>query len=112
MAALWICLTATGALRADDVPELRHYRALLETASQGRPRCVEVVHRHVIADGDAFEMLPGFASFDPVREGQLLARDQRGDVVASREGLLLMPRYQGEGEDGFFLARELSDTDG
>lgn len=110
VAALWICLTAVGALRAEDVPELVRHRALLEAASQGRPRCVEVVHRHVVADGDAFEMLPGFASFDPVREGQLLGRDRRGDVVASREGLLLMPRYQGQGEDGFFLARELLDA--
>lgn len=112
VAALWICLTAIGALRVEDVPELARHRALLEVASQGRPRCVQVFHRHVIADDDAFEMLPGFASFDPVREGQLLARDRGGDVAAPREGLLLMPRYQGQGEDGFFLARELSDADG
>lgn len=108
VAALWICLAAVGALRLEDVPELARHRAVLETASEGRPRCVEVVYRHVVAAGDGFEMLPGFASFDPVRAGQLLARDRGGDIVAGQEALLLMPRYQGQGEDGFFLARELS----
>jgi succinylglutamate desuccinylase len=53
-------------------------------------------------------MLPGFRNFDPVREGQLLARSGpqlAREVRAPWSGTLIMPRYQGQGLDGFFLGR-------
>jgi len=40
-----------------------------------------------------------------VRKGQLLARDYHGLVLAPHDARILLPLYQGQGEDGFFLAR-------
>ncbi len=53
-------------------------------------------------------MEPGFANFMPVKKGVLLANGSRGAVYAPRAALLLMPRYQGQGLDGFFLARRVA----
>jgi succinylglutamate desuccinylase len=52
-------------------------------------------------------MASGLKSFDPIEAGQIVARDRRGPVRAPEAGLMLMPRYQAQGEDGFFVGREL-----
>lgn len=107
-AAAWIGLVAAGALPESAVPELPHHRARLVEAARGRPGVVEIRHRHVVRDGDGFEMRPGFASFMPVRRGQPVADDRDGPVSCPEDGLMLMPRYQGQGADGYFLARAVS----
>jgi succinylglutamate desuccinylase len=43
----------------------------------------------------------------PIEVGQRLARDHHGPVLAPEGGLLLLPLYQGLGEDGFFVARRV-----
>jgi succinylglutamate desuccinylase len=53
-------------------------------------------------------MEPGFVNFQPVDRGQLLARDGRGEIRAGESGRILMPLYQSQGRDGFFLVREVS----
>jgi len=60
-------------------------------------------YRHSIKSEDQFTMLAGFVSFQKVQEGQRLARDRRGDVLAPCNGRILMPLYQEQGEDGFFV---------
>lgn len=107
-AAAWIALVAAGALPEAAVPDLARQRARLVEAARGRPGVVEIRHRHVVRDGDGFEMRPGFASFMPVRRGQPVADDHDGPVACPEDGLMLMPRYQGQGSDGYFLARAVS----
>lgn len=80
--------------------------ALEHLAEQGRglPRALSLSVRHPVHATDDFVMEPGFRNLDPVREGQLLARDRRGQIHASADGWLLLPLYQLQGADGFFLA--------
>jgi hypothetical protein len=80
-------------------------RRLLAAGASGLPRVTEVVYRHPVAAGDGFAMAPGFLGFDPVRAGQAVARDRGGPVTTPRRGRLLMPLYQSQGEDGYFLVR-------
>jgi len=47
-------------------------------------------------------------NLQPVTKGQILARDGGGVIGAVESGLVLLPLYQGKGDDGFFLAREVS----
>ena len=105
-AIIWIALAATRCLRREDMPELDRYRARLERASGGA-RIVEIRYRHPVMPDDGFEMEPGFVNFQTVRRGQLLAREYRGPVRARETGLIIMPRYQALGDDGFFLGREV-----
>jgi succinylglutamate desuccinylase len=105
-AVIWIAMVAAGNLRADDLPELSRHLATLERASGG-VSIVEVRYRHAIRAEDRFRMEPGFANFQCVKKGELLARDHRGQIKARESGLVLLPLYQALGDDGFFLGREV-----
>lgn len=107
-AAVWLMLHAAGLI--DDEPrfELARHRACIDASVQGIPDAVEICLRYAIESGERFEMLPGFQSFQRVHQGQLLARGGRSgtrEIRAPLGAILLMPRYQGQGQDGFFLAR-------
>jgi hypothetical protein len=106
-AVLWLALVATGFLAAFAVPDLARHRNLLEEHSKGIPRVIEVRHRHAVEPADRFRMDPGFVNFMPVRKGRLLAQDAHGDVLSPDDGLILLPLYQGQGDDGFFVARRV-----
>ncbi len=102
--ALWMVLSGIHAVPANSaVVEAKAQR--LRKAAEGAPLIAEIAYRHNITPDDHFEMLPGFRHFQPIRRGELLAEDVRGPVRAPMSGLLLMPRYQGLGSDGFFITR-------
>lgn len=104
-AAIWLALVATGCLAERDVPGLAGARALLARAAEGQPRVLEVRERHPVHPMDGFQMKPGFRNLDRVRRGERLAADVRGEIRARESGFVLMPLYQSQGSDGFFLAR-------
>jgi succinylglutamate desuccinylase len=106
-AVLWIALVASGVLAKEAVPDRAAHVARLESAGRGLPHAIEVYHRHGIVPDDQFRMTPGFANIQPVGRGTLLARDRRGEIRADEDCLLVLPLYQGMGDDGFFLGREL-----
>jgi len=107
-AVLWLIMTEAGLLEPSVVPDLHLCRKRLEQAAGVLPRVVEVIHRHGLSKDDNMEMVPGLRSFDTVAEGDLLARDRRGGVRAPAKGLLLFPRYQILGDDGFFITRPVN----
>lgn len=106
-AVLWIALAAAGLLPEEQVPDLGHHRELLRAARANLPHVMEVVHRHAIRPDDGFLMEAGFENIQAIEAGRLLARDRRGAIRAPEDGLLLLPLYQGLGDDGFFLGREV-----
>ena len=63
----------------------------------------EFVYRHPITPEDEFAMLPGFVSFQALREGEHVGNDRNGPVLAPCDGLILMPLYQAQGESGFYV---------
>jgi len=83
-------------------------RTLLAEARGSLPHAIEIVERHHVEPFDGFRMEPGFANIQAVRAGTLLARDHSGEIRAREDGLVVMPLYQGQGEDGFFLGRAAS----
>lgn len=104
-AFLWLVLVETGVL--EDLPAdlMGCMRERLEAIIEGAPERVMVEYRHEIQDDDAFAMEPGFANLQRAKPGTLLARDQNREYRVSREAWILFPLYQGQGNDGFFLAR-------
>ena len=110
LAAIRSVLATAGCVRAGDFRAPDHGReASGEEASAGRaaPQVVEIRDHHVIREGDDFVMEPGFTNFQPVERGQALARDRRGPILARESGQILMPLYQEQGTDGFFLVRQV-----
>ncbi len=104
-AAVWIALESAGVLRRGSRSEPERSRALLAERSGGLAAVVEVRHRHEVRPESGFRMEPGFHSFQRVARGQLLALEVNGPIKAPVSALMLMPRYQGIGSDGFFLVR-------
>lgn len=104
-AMLWLALAGAGLMAASDVPDLERHRSLLARARRGLPQFVRIESRHAITPADEFRMEPGFANIQPISADQLLAHDRNGEVRAPRTGILLMPLYQSQGDDGFFLGR-------
>ncbi len=105
-AALWLGLSGAGVIQDVAFPEVTWARKRLIAATNGLPPVLELRYRHPVSPDDDFQMLPGFRSFQPIVPGQVLARDRNGDVLSPEGGRLLLPLYQAEGEDGFFLVRE------
>lgn len=103
---LWLLLRHLGIVR-ENVVDLAQHRARLRQAVGDAPPIVEIVHRHVIRDGDAFRMEPGFLNFSRVAKGALLAHDRNGEIRADAACHVMLPLYQELGEDGFFLARRV-----
>ena len=106
-AVLWVALAQAGCIDAG-LEQVRRAAALLDAQRSGLPRVIEVLSRRAITPEDGFRMEPGFRNIDHARAGQLLARDRGGEIRAERQGLVIMPLYQGLGGDGFFWGREVS----
>ena len=110
VAAIWLTLVSAKALVEGEAPWLAEERQLLEDTAWGLPRVIEVRYRFPVPNGTRFTMMPGFSNFDIIEAGEPLAHVGPGageEVQAPDDGLLLMPRYQGQGEDGFFLGNEV-----
>jgi len=99
------CLRTLGNVYSEDV-ENRHDRLLIEYA-RDLPKVAELIMQHPIRDGDHFQMAPNYENFQEVRKGELLAQDRHGNIYAEADGCILMPLYQEQGEDGFFLVKPL-----
>lgn len=105
-AFLWHAMVELGMLDLHMIPRSANktWRSLLEEESE-LPRHLHVFHRHAIDRDDGFVMRPGFRTFDHVKKGDHLADDTHGPILCPDDGYLLMPLYQKQGEDGFFLGR-------
>jgi succinylglutamate desuccinylase len=109
-AILWLAVVAARMLSRDSVPQIARSRTLLDEATRGVPRVIGVRYRHAIRPEDNYCMEPGYANFTPVEAGAVLGRDRGGEVRARETGLVMLPLYQGQGNDGFFLACEVRPT--
>jgi succinylglutamate desuccinylase len=106
--ALWLILAAGGVLRQEDIPDRRRWVKAMREAVAGLPRVLEVRYRHRLRRDDNFAMRPGWRGFQVVEEGAELARDRSGTVTSPQRGRLLMPLYQKQGTDGFFIVRSVN----
>jgi succinylglutamate desuccinylase len=105
-AGLWLMLAGIGCLHPKDVPSYREQVDCILNASKDLPKAVKAIYRHHIDPEDDFHMDPGYKNFQQVKQGDILGRDRIGKVEAPFDAMLLMPLYQKQGEDGFFLVQE------
>jgi succinylglutamate desuccinylase len=105
VAIVWITLVSAGALTAADVPDFDAHFARLAATTAGIPRVLDLVYRHAVRPEDRFVMRPGYEGFQRIRRGEVLADDAQGEVRAPSDGRVLMPLYQPQGSDGFFVVR-------
>ena len=99
------CLRTVGCLNANDV-ESRHDE-VLRGYSKNLPKAVQVIDNHHIMPNDNFKMRPNYQNFQPIKKGEILATDKNGAIKSPEDCLILMPLYQPQGSDGFFLVKEI-----
>lgn len=105
-AGLLCLLVAAGSISASKIEDFTRYYDYLNKQTNALPHKVEFLYKHIIEPEDEFKMRHGFKNFDKVEKGQWLADDQHGKILAQRDGYILMPLYQQQGEDGFFIVEE------
>ncbi|MFT6780487.1 MAG: succinylglutamate desuccinylase [Saprospiraceae bacterium] len=105
IAGITNCMRTIGSVSPEHV-ENQHDILLIEH-SKDLPKVSRLVSKHHISDGDHFRMLPNYKNFQRIKEGEVLAKDIKGDILASDDSLILMPLYQKLGEDGFFLIQKI-----
>lgn len=97
------CMRTIGCVDGDHV-ENQHDKLLIEFSS-GLPKVTNLVYKHEIVPEDEFHMKGHYKNFQAIEKGELLARDRRGDIRSPADGLILMPLYQKQGEEGFFIVQ-------
>lgn len=104
--ALIILLKTLGCIEEQYVPEINEYEQDLKSQTSHLPIETELVYQHIIEPGDEFRMRPGYQNFQPIKKGEWLATDKNGKIMAVCDGYILMPLYQSQGDDGFFIIKE------
>ena len=102
-----MALVYAGLLPAGEDPEFEERRVRLREAAQGDHRFYEVLYRHALQLPERFRMIPGLRSFQAMPRGALLAHDDGVPIYMKKRGILFMPLYQRQGEEGFFLIRRI-----
>ncbi|MFV1883111.1 MAG: succinylglutamate desuccinylase/aspartoacylase family protein [Balneola sp.] len=105
-AGLLVLLESIGMIDRSDITEYDICHDYLMSRVSGYPSKVQFLYKHIIEEGDEFVMRPGFQNFDEVQKGDWLASDRNGKIKALADGYLLMPLYQEQGNDGFFIVRD------
>ncbi|MCE2790476.1 MAG: succinylglutamate desuccinylase/aspartoacylase family protein [Saprospiraceae bacterium] len=71
-------------------------------------KMLEVRYRYHVDDAAEWQMHPGFVNFSVVVSGEKLATYRGEEVICPMDGYLLMPLYQRQGHDGFFIVGGLA----
>lgn len=104
---LWNTLGFSGVLPEASLPEGKEHLVRLREAAKGDHHFYEVFYRHALEVSETFRMVPGYRSFQPLPKGTLLAHDRGIPIYMKKKGILFMPLYQKQGEEGFFLIRKI-----
>ena len=102
-AFVWMIMEKTGLVSKQDF-EYKAFNRVLNIEKG----FYEIMYRHSLSESNQFRMKPGFVNFKPILKHQTLAFDGICEVKSPLNGLIFMPLYQKQGEDGFFVVRKLS----
>ena len=103
---IWQAIQNACGLDLNQLNAFPHAAKLLEEKRKSR-KTFEIEHRHGLQDTDDFEMEPNFSNFQKIEKGQLLATKNGKPIYSEWDAHIFMPLYQKQGNDGFFVIREV-----
>ena len=104
---IWLALKEACGL---DLSKISTYPECVDRfAEKNAPpqKTFEIIHRHGLEDSDIFEMEPGYENFQKIEKGELLAKQNSNEVKSEWDARIFMPLYQAQGNDGFFVVKEV-----
>ncbi len=107
IAFIWLMLNKLGLLKKKQIPDYHKYIEILKKNSLDERKIFELKYRYLIREDEQFRMKEGFVNFEPVRKGQVLAKNRFGKIRAPLSGRIFLPLYQSQGFDGFFIIRQI-----
>ncbi|MBC8369878.1 MAG: succinylglutamate desuccinylase/aspartoacylase family protein [Planctomycetes bacterium] len=106
-AAVWCALAGAKCIKKSHPQAQKSFKHLQES-SKGCPSWVGIRYRHAVEHSDEFKMRPGFNNFDKVSADYLLATHNSQAIHSFYKSRIILPLYQGLGDDGFFLANDIN----
>ena len=106
VAAIVNCMRSIGSVNPKDVDH--KHDDILINLSNGLPKLSRLIYHYKLQPGEKFVMKTGYVNFQPVVAGEELASNESGIIRAPCSGLILMPKYQSQGEDGFFIVEPVN----
>ncbi len=108
VSGIWELLFASGMISEETRNQYSRYDQYITEHHLDLPKRVTVLYHHKVDTTQGFIMKPGYHNFMPVKKGDVLARDKDGVIEAECDGMIFMPLYQNEGDDGFFIVEEVN----
>jgi len=105
VAGILCCMRELGCVQKSDVENYHEERLIAHTKSL--PKLTNLIERYHIDENNKFKMLPGFENFQKIQKGETLAMNGDVKINAKESGRILMPLYQKQGEDGYFIVKEI-----
>lgn len=103
-----LSLVASGNIDMEDLPDYEEAYQTLSRTSPDQNKVFEIKYRYGIQEGEQFKMNPGFKNFQPIHKDEVLAGNKDGEITSHIKGRIFMPLYQAQGEDGYFLVKQVS----
>ena len=101
ISAIISLLRAVGCVMKKDVSS--QHDEILRRYAKDLPKLTYITHVQHITNGERFKMRPGYINFQFIYKGEHLADNEKGPILAPSDGHILMPLYQTQGVDGFFI---------
>lgn len=108
VSVIWITLQRSDCIDGKGSWSIKHNYNYLRKAAGGITDYYQLRYRYGIAEDEQFVMKPGFVNFEDISKGQYLAESKKEKVFSPENGKILMPLYQKQGNDGFYIVRKIN----
>ncbi len=105
-AMIWLALSKACKLNLNKLQTYPDSVSKME-ARKPQQKTFEIEYRHEIKEGSNFKMQPGYENFQPIKKGELLAIENDSEIKSEWDAYIFMPLYQSQGNDGFFVVKEV-----
>ncbi len=105
-AFIYQSLVYTESIERSKIDFQHFYDALAKTSVDTR-NIYEIYYHYRIEEDESFKMKPGFLNFQKINKGEELAKSNGEVIFAKKQGRILMPQYQSQGDDGYFSIRKI-----
>lgn len=106
IAFIYLSLVFSGSIKKESI-DFQHYFELLAKTSINTREFYEIIYHYKIKEEEVFTMNPGFFNFQKIKKRQKLAHSNGEMILGHFKGRMLMPQYQSQGDDGFFIIRKI-----